>query len=105
MALAVQTLDLTDVARALRKGRLRYGILRVLHREGELTVPQLVEKLRSDRDLVVWAINGHPPKFREAYALTSLGLVRWIWRPTGLSVVLTDAGSQVATSLAEGWQP
>lgn len=97
-------LDL-DIARALRKGRIRRGILLALPADGERTIPQLTQLLRTERQLVVWAVNGHWPKFRDSLALGHLGLVRWVWRPSGFSLALTPRGREVAARLASGWEP
>lgn len=94
-----------DIQRALRKGRLRRGILLLLADEHELTIEQIAEKLRSEREHVVWAIQGHGKAFRESFALLTLGLVRWLPGPAGFSLELTPLGELVAARLMVGWQP
>ena len=97
--------DDTELHRALRKGRVRRGTVVILGVERELTIAQLASRLRVERNLVVCAIMGDGRKFREAFALGRLGIIRWVWRTSGWSVSLTPRGLELAAKLATGWDP
>lgn len=95
----------SEIHRALRRGRLRAEILTTLTARGEMHVDQLAEACRTEGRYIAWALRGRPPGFKRRFGLAHLGLVRWIWRPSGWSVEATRRGADFGARLATGWRP
>lgn len=90
-----------DVRRALRRSRNRARILLTLARLGEAFPADLARHTGLPLTRVQWALRGHLPQYCPRQSLRAMGLARALRTRSGIKLVITRRGAEVAEALAD----